>query len=175
MFQCDAVDTSPDLGGKMSSKPSKWLFHIKRRTTWTEFERVLSLDIFSLTFKTYSPGHLMGGDRPHGSVTDWVSVRASRIHADNIWLLSRLRIFDFVVHYGKQAFTRTSCPSMNKSAVQSRSASDTSPLLPPKLFAIKMSLFPHETVSLHITQFHLLWRWLLLKPQHFSKWDQQKS
>jgi len=32
MFQCDAVDTNPDLGAKMSSNPSKWLFDIKRRT-----------------------------------------------------------------------------------------------------------------------------------------------
>ena len=28
MFQCDADDTSADLGVKMSSKPSKWLFDI---------------------------------------------------------------------------------------------------------------------------------------------------
>jgi len=34
-----------------------------------------------------------------------ISVRASRIHADNIWLSSRLRVFDFVVHCGKRAFT----------------------------------------------------------------------
>jgi len=35
-----------------------------------------------------------------------ISVRASRIHADNIWLSSRLRILDFyVAHYGKRAFT----------------------------------------------------------------------
>jgi len=43
-----------------------------------------------------------------------------------------------------------------------------------ELSHIKLPLSLHETVSLHIAQFHLLWRRLLIKHQHFSKWDQQK-
>ena len=97
----DAVDTSPNLGATIVLKTVEMaIWRKKRRTTWTELERVLSLDLFSLTFKTYSYGPLTGAIAPiapHGSVTDCVSVRASRVHADNIWLSSRLRVFDFMV------------------------------------------------------------------------------
>ena len=40
MFQCDAVDTSPDLGVKISSKTFEMAIRHNRRTTRTELERV---------------------------------------------------------------------------------------------------------------------------------------
>jgi len=55
MFQCNAVDISPNFGGgvKMSSKLSKWLSDICNRRTTTHGirESFLTLDLFSLTFK----------------------------------------------------------------------------------------------------------------------------
>jgi len=134
-------------------------------------ESFLSLDWFSLTFKTYSYGPLKGLNRPHrphGSVTDWVSVRASRIHADNIWLSSRLLVFDFMWFTTENELSHTYDLPINAQKPSAMSFCFG-------YFSMKTPLSPHETVSLHIAQFHLLWRWLLLKRQHFSKWDQQES
>jgi len=107
---------------------------------------------------------------PHGSVADW---DFSQSQSYTCWQhvafksTSRLRLCGSL--WKKRFHTRTSCPPINKSAVQSSSASGTSPLkLIAKTLRYQDASFPHETVSLHIAQFHLLWRWLLLKRQHFS-------
>jgi len=93
MFQCDAVDISRDLGGKMSSKPSKWLFNVKGGRHERIRESFLSLELFSLKFKNILWPYY-GGQSPPSPTMDpsltGISVRASRIdlHADNIWLSS---------------------------------------------------------------------------------------
>jgi len=59
----DAVDASPDLGGKMTSNPSKWLLDItggRHEIT----ESFLSLDIFSVTFKIFLWGKEEGAIAP---------------------------------------------------------------------------------------------------------------
>ena len=61
----------------------------------------MSLDLCSLTFKKYFYGPLPGRGEaiapfPMDPSLTRISARASRIHADNIWLSSRLRVFDFV-------------------------------------------------------------------------------
>jgi len=52
-------------------------------------ESFLSLDLFSLTFNKYFIA-------PMDPSLTGLLVRASRIHADNIWLSSRLCLFDFI-------------------------------------------------------------------------------
>jgi len=70
MFQWDAVVTSPDLGVKMSSKPSEWLFNVKggrRERNWREY----SVAGFIFTYVQKYFGSLKGeGDRPHHPI--WV-------------------------------------------------------------------------------------------------------
>ena len=44
------------------------------------------------------------GDRPHASITDW---DFSQSHADNIWLSSRLRVFDFLWFTVENALSHT--------------------------------------------------------------------
>ena len=48
-----------------------------------------------------------------------ISVRASRIHADNIWLSSRLRVFDFMWFTTENELSHTYVLSINE---QKRSA-----------------------------------------------------
>jgi len=116
MFQCDAVDTSPDLGGKMSSKPSKWLFDVKGGRHERIRESFLSLDLFSLKFKNilwpYYGGGAIAPIAHHGSVTDWdfsqsQSYRPTAVHAENNWLLSRLRVLDFMCFMVENALSHT--------------------------------------------------------------------
>jgi len=87
-------------------------------------ESFLSLNLFSLSFKIYFMALLRWAIAPiappHGSVTEWdFSQNKSYTCWQHLAVKSTL-VFDFVV--------RTSCPPMNKSKVQSRSASGTSPL-----------------------------------------------
>ena len=107
MFQCDAVDTSPDLGDKMSSKPSKWLFDIKTWTTWMKLEREFSVTGFIFTYvQKYFYGPLMGGDCPHGSVTDWDFSQSKWYTCwQHTAVKSTLRLQLCVVHYGKHTVT----------------------------------------------------------------------
>jgi len=75
----DAVDTSPDLGDQNGLKTFEMAIRRERRPDDTNGtrERLLSLDLFSLTFKNIfsSPLTVGGGDwgnhphRPHGSIT----------------------------------------------------------------------------------------------------------
>ena len=58
MSQQDAADTSPDLGGKMSSRPSTWLFDVGLIGGRHELESFLSLDLFSL--RVYVQKHFSG-------------------------------------------------------------------------------------------------------------------
>jgi len=51
MFQWDAVDTNPDLEGQNVIKSFEMAIRHNRRTTRTELQSFLSLDLFSLTFK----------------------------------------------------------------------------------------------------------------------------
>ena len=78
----DAVDTSPDLGGGVSSKPSKWLLYKIVAANSNGIRKSFpSLDLFPLTFKNIIwPSYVKGGgDCPHrplyGSATgcswDW--------------------------------------------------------------------------------------------------------
>jgi len=80
MFQCDAVDTSPDLGGQMSSNPSKWLFNIIGGRQERDERDFLSLGSFSLTFKNIFLALLPGGDsshRPH--IRRWAALRVTGV------------------------------------------------------------------------------------------------
>ena len=110
MFQCDAVDISRDLGGKMSSKPSKWLFNVKGGRHERIRESFLSLDLFSLKFKNILWPYY-GGQSPPSPTMDpsltGISVRASRIdlHADNMAVKSTSRLGFYVLHDVKRAFT----------------------------------------------------------------------
>ena len=76
---------SADLGVKISSKPSKWLYDIKTRTTWTE-----------LVFYQWIYFHLRSRNifmaLPHGSVADWDFSQS--------WQHLAVKS----VHYGKRAF-----------------------------------------------------------------------
>jgi len=66
MFQWDAVDTSPDLGGQNVLKTFEMAIRHYRRTTWTELERVFCCSIFFTYIEVYFYGPLQGGgDRPH--------------------------------------------------------------------------------------------------------------
>ena len=51
MFQWDAADASPDLWGQNVLRSFEIAFRYNRRTTRTELERVLFIDLFSLTFE----------------------------------------------------------------------------------------------------------------------------
>jgi len=67
MFHRDAVDTSPDFGGRNVLKTFEMAIRHNWRTTGTELEResFLSLDLFSLIFKSiFWPIYGGGGDRP---------------------------------------------------------------------------------------------------------------
>jgi len=59
MFQWDAVDTSPDLGGQNVFKTFEMAIRHNRWTTRTELE-FLFPDLFSVTFKKIY-GFLTGG------------------------------------------------------------------------------------------------------------------
>ena len=54
MFQLDAVDTGPDLGDHDVLETFEMGIRHKRRTTRTELQSFLSLDLFLLTFKNIS-------------------------------------------------------------------------------------------------------------------------
>jgi len=70
MFQWDAVDFSPDLWGQNVLKTFEMAIRHNRRTTRTELESFLTLDLLSLTFKNIFLVLLRGGDdRPHVSAT----------------------------------------------------------------------------------------------------------
>ena len=57
----------------------------------------LGLGLFSLTFKNILLPSYVGRAIAHVDPSlIGISVTASRIHADNIWLSSRLRVFDFL-------------------------------------------------------------------------------
>ena len=60
----------PIYGVKMTSKPSKWLFEIKRRSAGTELE-TLQLDLFSFSFKIIFLA-LLGGGRLPPSLSPWI-------------------------------------------------------------------------------------------------------
>jgi len=93
-------------------------------------ESFLSLDWFSLTFKTYSYGPLKGLNRPHRpmdpSLTGFQSepvvymltTSGCQVDFSSSTLCGSLRKTSF--------HTRTTCPSMHKSQVQSRFVSGTS-------------------------------------------------
>ena len=69
MFQCDAVDTNTDLGGQNVLKTSEMTIrHESDDTNGTE-ESLLSLDLFSLTFKSIFLAFIGGGIALHESVT----------------------------------------------------------------------------------------------------------
>jgi len=61
MFQWDAVDTSPDLGGKNVLDTLQMAIRHNRRTTRTELEREFSVTGFIFTFKNILPALLRGG------------------------------------------------------------------------------------------------------------------
>jgi len=61
MFQWDAVDTSPDLWGQNVLKAFELAARPTTRTTRSELESFLSLDLFSLTFKNTFLLDLLGG------------------------------------------------------------------------------------------------------------------
>jgi len=67
MFQWDAVDTSPDWGGGQNVlKTIETAIRHNRRTTQTDLESFLSLDLFSPTLQNiFGPLTGGGGDRPH--------------------------------------------------------------------------------------------------------------
>jgi len=62
MFQWDAVDTSPDLGGQNVLKTFEMAIRHYRRTTWTELERVFCCWIFFTYIEVYFYGPLQGGE-----------------------------------------------------------------------------------------------------------------
>ena len=125
--------TAASLGGKMSWKPSKWLFDIKKggrhERNWREFCHWI---YFYLRSKHILMA-LLGGGRSSPAppwIRHWLGFSQSKSYTcwQHLAVKSTSRLQLYLVHYGKRAFTRTSCPSMNKSAVQSRLASGTSPL-----------------------------------------------
>jgi len=61
MFQWDAVDFSPDLWGQNVLKTFEMAIRHNRRTTRTELESFLTLDLLSLTFKNIFLVLLRGG------------------------------------------------------------------------------------------------------------------
>ena len=102
----------------------------KGRTTWMELERVFChWNYFHFSSKIFY-GRLTGGDRLHGSVTDW---DFSQSQSYTCWQHLAVKSTS---HLGllcgslwtTRFHTRTCCPSMNKSKVQSRAASGTFPL-----------------------------------------------
>jgi len=64
MFQWDAVDFSPDLWGQNVLKTFEMAIRHNRRTTRTELESFLALDLLSLTFKNIFLVLLRGGRSP---------------------------------------------------------------------------------------------------------------
>jgi len=106
MFQCDAVDTSPDLGGKMSSKPSKWLFDIKTWTTWMKLERVFCHWIYFHVRSKIFLWPSYGGRSPPW-IRHWLGFQSEQV----IYMLTThccqvdLHLQLYVVHYGKHTVT----------------------------------------------------------------------
>jgi len=115
---------------------------IKTRTTWTELDRVFCHYTFIFSYvQKYFYGPLTKGDRPHRPpwIRHWLGFQSEQVaymlttsgcQVDfaSSTLCGSLRKTSFHTH--------TSCPSMNKSEVQSRLASGTSPL---KLIAKTLS------------------------------------
>ena len=71
MFQWDAVDTGPDLGDHNVLETFEMAIRHKRRTTRTELESFLSLDLFLLKFKNISLA-LLGGANSLIAPSPWI-------------------------------------------------------------------------------------------------------
>jgi len=135
-------------------------------------ESFLSLDLFSLrpyVQKIFYGPLTAGSPPPHGSVTDWdFSQSKWYTYWQHLAVQSTSRLRLCGLQWKTSCHTCTYCPSMNKSEVQSFSFgyfSETNR----QNSSLSRCLFPRMKLSACTSQFHLLWRWLLLKRQHFSK------
>jgi len=96
MFQWDAIDTNPDLGGQNVLKTVEMAIRHNSRRTRTESESFRSLDLFWVTFINILSGPLTRGTiapiAPYGSATvyEWVLILDDR----SLRFIKRLSLAD---------------------------------------------------------------------------------
>jgi len=116
----------------MSSKPSKWLFDVKRQTAWTELEsREFSVTGCIFTYvQKYFMALLRGGIAPMDpsltGISEQVVYMLTTSGCQVDFASSTLCGSLWKTRFHTRKLRPTSCPSMNKSEVQSRLASGTS-------------------------------------------------
>jgi len=148
----------------MSSKPSKWLFDIKRRMTWTELERVFCHWIYFHFRSKYISWPSYGGRSPPSPPPPWIRHWVGFQSEQVVYMLttSCCQVYSRLRLCGSYVLPTNEQKQSAKSFSFGYFSSETNR----QNCSLSRCLFPRTKLWACVSQFPLLWQWLLLKRQH---------